>query len=175
MAKFQMNVVLNTDELITARVSDSTAGVTASWLDKVDAGKFVKMTADSQYGLCAVGDQIEGLLATANDVAPNDGFAMGAIQTEGRARVMLDGLQATPGTGSIAVGDFVVAGTVVARGTALTSAAPAKVCKATPLSVATTPAVNFPAGSNLAFKWRVVALLGGVGTVGALAIIEQVG
>jgi len=42
-----------------------------------------------------------------------------------------DGLQATAGTGTIAVGDYVVCGTVVAAGTALTTTTGPKVCKAT--------------------------------------------
>lgn len=159
MPKFQMAVLVKTDALDTARVSDGAAGVSASQLDKLDAGKFVKLTADSQYGMCAVGNEIEGFLVSANDVAPNDGFNLGAVQKEGRVKVTLDGLQATPGVGVIAVGDYVVAGSVTARGTVLPG--PVKVCKAT------------AAATGLIFKWRVVALLGTT-AVGQLAYIEYV-
>lgn len=163
MAKFQMNVVMTEEPNITARVSDSlTAGVTASWLMKEDQGKFAKMIGDSQYGLAAVGNEIEGIVIGANEAAPNDGFSMGSLQTEGRVKVTFDGLQATPGTGTIAVGDYVVAGTVVARGTSLAGAAP-KVCKAT------------AAATGIVFKWRVVSILVGTGAVGGVGVIEFVG
>ena len=59
----------------------------------------------------------------------------------------------------IAVGDYVVAGTVVARGTALAGAFP-KVCKAT------------AAATGLVYKWRVVAL-DGTTAVGQTALIES--
>lgn len=160
MAKFKFGVVLNLQETQTVRAADGTGA--SNQLDKADNGKFVKLAGDSQYGLCAVGDEIEGVLVVANDQAPNDGYNMGSIQNAPRTRVevTLDGLQATPGTGTIAVGDYVVAGTVAARGTALTAAP--KVCKAT------APA------NELVFKWRVVALLGSSGAVGQKALIERV-
>lgn len=161
MPKFKFNVVLNPDEAITARVSDSTAGVTASFLGKNDSGKFVKLTADSQYGLCAVGNEIEGVLQVADDLPPQDGFALGAVNNSWRLRVPVtfDGVQATPGTGTIALGDYVVAGTVTPRGTVLPG--PVKVCKAT------------AAATSLVFKWRVVSM-DGTGAVGQTGMIERV-
>ena len=162
MAKFQMNVTLNTDELETVRVSDGASGNAATQLTKLDAGKFVKLTGDSQVGLCAVGDQIEWQLYTADDVAPADGFNLGAVQDEGRMKVTLDGLQGTPGTGAIAIGDYVVCGTVVPRGTSL-NGAPPKVCKAT------------AAPNTLLFKWRLVSILVGTTAVGSIGVIDSVG
>ena len=159
MAKFQMNVVVDSTPAITARVGDSTTPGTNPLAD-ADVGKLVKMIGDSQYGLCAVGNEIEGQLDSMN-TATQDGYSMGGVKQRGRLKVTLDGLQATPGTGTVAIGDYVVCGTVTARGTALPGAP--KVCKAT------------AAATAVLFKWRVVAHLGGVGTVGALAIIEQVG
>ena len=76
-----------------------------------------------------------------------------------RVAVTLDGLQATPGVGVIAVGDYVVCGTVTARGTALSG--PPKVCKAT------------ASASDLVFKWRVVSL-DGTTAVGQTGLIERV-
>lgn len=158
MAKFQMNVVVDNTPAITARVGDSTTPGTNP-LAGADVGKLVKMIGDSQYGLCAVGNEIEGQLVSV-ETATQDGYYIGGVMQETRMKVTLDGLQATPGTGTVAVGDYVVCGTVTARGTVLPGAP--KVCKAT------------AAATGIVFKWRVVALLGGVGTVGALAIIEQV-
>lgn len=115
------------------------------------------MAGDSQYNLCAAGDQIEGFI-TAVETYTADDFSIGSVQFEGRKRVTLDGLQATPGTGTCAVGDYVVAGTAVAKGTALT--VPPKVCKAT-------------TQTGMYFAWRIVSLEG-TGAVGQIAVIERV-
>lgn len=156
MAKFKFGVILNESTKITARLGDSTTAGT-NLLADADVGKFVKMIGDSQYGLCAVGNEIEGVMNTVN-TATADGYAIGGVQTNGRVAVTLDGLQATPGTGVIAVGDYVVAGTVVARGTAVDKP---KVCKAT------------AAATALVHKWRVVSL-DGTTAVGQTALIEKV-
>lgn len=159
MAKFKFGVILSEDTMVTARLGDSTTPATNPLTD-ADKEKFVKLIGDSQYGLAAVGNEIEGVMNSVN-VATQDGYAIGGVQDEGRIKVTLDGLQATPGTGVIAVGDYVVCGTVVARGTALGSAFP-KVCKAT------------AAGGALIFKWRVV-VLDGTTAVGQTGLIEFVG
>lgn len=159
MAKFKFGVILNLDEAKTARMGNG-AG-TANPLSKLDAGKFLKLVGDSQYGLCAVGNEIEAVAQVIDDIAPNDGYVMGAYMEEGRVAVTLDGLQATPGVGVIAVGDFVVCGTPVALNTSLSGAKP-KVCKAT------------AAGSAVIFKWRVVTL-DGTTAVGQTGLIEFVG
>lgn len=158
MAKFQMKETLSPYRINqSARLADGT-GV-ANQLTDADVRKFIKLVGDSQYGLCAVGNEIEGIVETANEQIA-DGFYIGGYRTDGRAMVTLDGLQATPGTGTIAIGDYVVAGTPVARGTALGTAHP-KVCKAT------------AAPKDILFKWRVVALYG-TGAVGQIALIERV-
>lgn len=159
MAKFKFGVILSESTMTTARLGDSTTPATNP-LSDADVGKFVKLIGDSQYGMCAVGNEIEGVMNSVN-TATQDGYAVGGVQEEGRVAVTLDGLQATPGTGVIAVGDYVVAGTVVARGTALGAAKP-KVCKAT------------AAPNALVFKWRVVSL-DGTTAVGQTGLIELVG
>ncbi len=158
MAKFQFGVLINPNAFLkTARL-----GGTATPLAKEDNDKFVKLAADSQYNLCAVGDEIEAQVVVADAIAKQDGFVLGTIcdDRDTRVRVTLDGLQGTPGTGVIAVGDYVVCGTPVARGTSLNGANP-KVCKAT------------AAGNTLNFKWRVVAL-DGTTAVGQTAVIERI-
>ena len=160
MPRFQMGVVINPNHINkTARVQDGASGVNP--LTRLDNGKLVRLIGDSQYGLCAVGTEIEGVLDVADDVAPHEGFNIGAVRDpiSTRIEVVLDGLQGTPGTGAIPVGSYVVAGTPVPRGTAL-SAGP-RVCLAT------------AAANTLIFKWRVVALRG-TSAVGQVAIIERV-
>lgn len=173
MAKFQFGVTLNLAEALTARVADGTGA--ANQLDKVDNGKFVKLAGDSQFGLCAVGDRIGGVLQVANDVAPADGFNLGSVQKARRTRVKAtaDGSQAA-GTGSLAVGDYVVAGTPVARGTSLSGAYP-KVRKATnqPGSVPADLTAAGDQAANAIFAWRVVAILSGTGAVGDTVLIER--
>jgi len=188
MAKFQMGISLNTDENITARLADGTGS--ANQFDKTENNKLVKMVGDSRYGLCAAGDPIEGQVYVANDIAPADGFNLGSVMPHddgARIAVTLDGLQATPGVGTVAVGDYVVCGTVVARGTSLSGANP-KVCKATNQpGAAVTAADNLVATVNAAiakmidqakvaqFGWRVVSILnGGTGAPGDTAVIEAV-
>lgn len=158
MAKFQMKETLSPYRINkTARLADG-VGVDNQLTDR-DVGKHLKLVGDSQYGLCAVGDQIEAILETANE-QQQDGFYLGGYRDDGRDTVTLDGLQATPGVGVIAIGDYVVAGTRVDRGTALGTGRP-KVCKAS------------AAPKDLIFKWRVVALYG-TGAVGQTALIERV-
>lgn len=125
-----------------------------------DVGKCAKLVAESAFGLSAAGDDIEGFITSIEGT--QEGWTVGGVQPRDMAYATFDGLQATPGTGTIAVGDYVVTGTVVAKGTYL-GATYAKVCKAT------TPA-------NSVYKWRVMSLgtagTGAVGTVGVIARIN---
>ncbi len=186
MAKFLMNVLTGDSREVTARLANGTGA--ANQFTKSENGKFVKLTATSRYGLCAAGDPIEGKVTAADSMAPADGFNLGSVQTNGRFLATCDGLQATPGTGAIAVGDYVVCGTVVALATALAANANPKVCKATDQpGTAVVVADNLVASINAAnvkianqiknalFGWRVVAFTGsGTGAVGDIAVCERV-
>ena len=154
MAKFQMKELIGT-EPVTARLGSASGS--ANYVTDVEIGKPVKLIGDSLYNLTAVGDQIEGFITAVEGYTADD-FSIGSVNSQGRKRVTLDGLQATPGTGTCAVGDYVVTGTVVAKGTALT--VPPKVCKAT-------------TQTGMYFAWRIVSLEGS-GAVGQYAVIERV-
>lgn len=134
----------------------------ANNMSSVDADKLVKLVADSRYDLCVAGDEIEGTIVAVEQATQN-GYSIGSVAKYKAGQMMFalaDGLQATPGTGTLAIGNIVVAGTVTAKGTALTTYP--KVC------VATTPA-------NVVHKWRVVALSdSGSGAVGQRVTIERV-
>lgn len=167
MAKFKMGVTVPTGSVDTARM-----GTTGAKLVDNDKGKFVKLAADSQYDMCAVGDPIEGVFI-ALEPATQDGYAIGSVQKGGRVEAICDGLQATPGTGDIAVGDYVVTGTVVAAGTALTTGP--RVCKATYQPGVTEAAVVGDVNDMFKvalFAWRVVSL-GNAGAVGDTCVIER--
>lgn len=158
MAKFKFGPLVDSTEVITARTADGTGA--SNQLTDADTGKFLKLAGDSQYGLCAVGNEIEGVLVAANYPAPADGYNLGSVALEGRVRVTLDGSQAA-GTGAIAVGDYVVCGDVDARGRSLGLGVYPKVRKAT------------AAAADLVYKWRVVSL-DGTTAVGQTAVIECV-
>lgn len=140
-----------------------TDNTTANNFDYKEMGKIVKLTGDSQYNLAAAGDEIEGFI-TSIEQATQNGWSIGGFYAREYAWVLADGLQATAGTGAIAVGDYVLCGTVTAKGTALAGKGLAKVVKATSQTTSkTTP-----------FAWRCVSL-GPVGT-GAVAtaiVIER--
>jgi hypothetical protein len=128
--------------------------------DGKEVGKFAKLAGESRYDLCAVGNPIEAVV-WAVELAPQNGYSIGSVQKKGAINVTFDGLQATPGTGVVAIGDYVVAGTVTAKGTELPGYP--KVCKAT------------AAADALSFLWRVVSLgAAGTGAVGTTGVIERV-
>lgn len=160
MAKFQIQEILGST-YYTVRLG---AGPTdAGNLKGTEKGKFVKLAGSSRYDLCVPGDEIEGFIVTV-EAATADGFSIGSIRIEDRIPVTLDGLQATPGTGTINIGDYVVVGSVVPKGTAQT--APVKVCAATVQ----------PSSTNYVgkFMWRLVANNDLNGAVGTTGVIERV-
>ncbi len=156
MAKFKFAVSVDAStDIVTARVG-SAADLAGRLLD-IDKNKFVGLAGESQYGLAAAGDLIEGLFM-ALEPATQDGWAIGSVRKNGRILAVCDGLQGTPGTGTIAVGDFVLCGAPVAAGTPMTEVGP-RVVKATDQAVTL-------------FPWRVVSL-GDAGAVGDTCVIER--
>lgn len=137
----------------------------ANNLNTRDQGKLIKLVGESRYDLCAAGDAIEGYIYGI-EPATSQGFTVGGRVNEGMIFATADGLQASPGSGgNLAVGDYVVAGTPVAKGTEFGSAGVVsypKVCKAT----SQTPGAH---------GWRVVSLTQvGTGAVGTTVVIERV-
>ena len=129
--------------------------------DLKEQAKAVKLVAESRYDLCVAGDEIEGFV-TSVEASTQDGFSIGGIATNDTRWATADGLQATPGTGVIVVGDYVLAGTITAKGTALTQYA--KVVKATTQA-------NVKASP---YSWRVVSLgTAGTGAVGTAIVIRR--
>lgn len=147
-------------EIINVPVQTWRLGTTGARFTDADVGKAVKLSGDSAKVLCAAGDAIEGIVNSIN-VGVYDGYSIGGVQTTSFKSVTFDGSQAA-GTGAIAVGDYVVCGTVVALGTSLSNA-PFKVRKATDQAAAATAA----------YKARVVSLgTAGSGAVGTTGVIE---
>lgn len=172
MAKFLLQELIDDSSHESIRFGTGT-GSANQWTDK-EAGKAVKLIGDSRYGLCSVGDPIEGFVQTVA-VAPADGYTVGSVMRGRRKWVVADGLQATPGTGAIAVGDYVVAGTMVAKDTALSGHQ--KVCKATMQPGVTEASAVGDVNDMLKVAlqpWRVVSLgAAGTGAVGTAILIER--
>lgn len=148
-----------TEDSLTVRLGAGSASTDN--FDLKEQAKAVKLVAESRYDLCAAGDEIEGFI-TSVEAATQGGFSIGGITQCDSRWATADGLQATPGTGVIAVGDYVLAGTITAKGTALVQYA--KVTKATTQA-------NVKASP---YNWRVVSL-GPVGTgaVGTAIVIRR--
>lgn len=152
MAKFKFTPLLLDSDASTARLGDG-PGV-ANPLTAADKGKFVKLVGDSQYGLCAATNEIEGVLQSFDFPAPVDGFILGGVVRHNsgpvprRVRVKFGE--------TLNVGDLVVAGTVAARGTAL----------------ADYPVVAKTAAAGK-FNWRVVSL-DGTTAAGQTGVIEAI-
>lgn len=144
----------------TARFGAQSAGYTYK-----EENKAVKLAAESQYNLCAAGDAIEAWVRGV-EVGTSDGFTIAGLYQPNLGDMVFatcDGLQATPGTGTLAIGDYVVAGSATAAGTALT--AYQKVCKATDQAAA-------KAGP---FAYRVVSFPNGsTGAVGGTCTLQRV-
>lgn len=174
MPKFQVKeTVSGTLRAKTVRLGAGT-GVGNNLSSEKETGKAVKQVGESRFDLAAVGNPIEGFIV-AIESATQDGYSIGSVQDEGYKNVTFDGLQAAPGTGTIAVGDYVVTGTPVAKGTAITGFV--KVCKATdqPGAVAAALANVGPQIANSIFAWRVASLgSAGTGAVGTTGVIERV-
>lgn len=156
MPKFSIVETIHSEKVATVRLGQ--AGVANRYSDK-EVGKAVKLTAESRYELCALGDAIEGIISSVN-VGSYDDYSVGGVVGKGYKEVTFDGSQAA-GTGAIAVGTYVVVGTVVARDTALTG--PLKVRSAT----------DQAAAKAAPFKARVVSLgSAGTGAVGTTGVVE---
>lgn len=155
--KFNIVETIYSEKVKTVRLGATGAG---NQYGHEEVGKAVKLSGESAYVLCAAGDPIEGIVSSSNlaEQGTVDGFSIGGIISTGYKEVTFDGLQATAGTGVVAIGDYVLTGTVVAKGTALTAAL--KVVKAT----SQTPG---------AYKARVVSLgQAGTGAVGTVGTVE---
>ena len=159
MAKFLITPTTQNQITVTARLGGNAAGTRAN---DNDVGKGVKLVGDSNYGLLSAADAIEGVI-TSVETGVYDGYALGGVQTKGYLNATAYGLQATPGTGAITVGQYVLAAAPAAIQTAETLSTTMRVVSATTQATAATAA----------FKARVVSL-GPVGTgaVGTAIVIE---
>lgn len=155
-------------------VNLGSAAGSANNFNFADRGKAVKLVGESQYDLCVAGDPIEGIVTSVEN-ATSAGFSVGGVNNSSDmfwARA--DGAQATAGSaGALTIGQYVVAGTITARNTALSDYP--KVCSAT-AQPGSTPADLATAGAlikNALFACRVVSLgPAGTGAIGTAVVIQ---
>ena len=159
MPKFLITPTTQNQITVTARLGGNAAGTRAN---DNDVGKGVKLVGDSNYGLLAAADAIEGVI-TSVETGVYDGYSLGGVQSKGYIDATAYGLLATPGTGAITVGQYVLA--------AAPAAIQVKETLSTTLRVVS--ATNQATAATAAFKARVVSL-GPVGTgaVGTAIVIE---
>ena len=158
--KFEITETIHSEKIKTVRLADGTYTASAANVySDAEKGKAVKLSDDSRYVLCAVGDTIEGVITSIN-LGRYDDYTIGGIVSTGYKEVTFDGSQSA-GTGTIAIGTYVVAGTPVAKGTALSAA------------VKVRSATDQAAAKAAPFKARVVSLgSAGTGAVGTTGIVE---
>jgi hypothetical protein len=142
-------------------ISTALGAAAASGIGNNDLNKAYKAGTAQNYVPCADGDAIEGFLTAIEPFTVNNGFVFGSVQRRGRKVVQNGAAQATLG-----VGDFVVAFTQTAIGTA----GFAQVKKAT-ATAATDDGALTQAGL---FAWRVIRIVTGTGAAGDTVLVERV-
>jgi hypothetical protein len=157
MPKFNIQPTIHSEHIRSVRLGGNASNTRAT--DR-DIGKPVKLTADSNYTLCAVGDAIEGII-TSVETNVYDGYAVGGIVSKGYVFAIANGAQGTPGTGSLTVGQYVLAAAPTAIQVAKTGA-----------YLQVVSATNQATAATAAFRARVVSLNDTNGAVGTTVVIE---
>lgn len=151
----------NVTDAIKDTVSAALGAAANSGIGEKELNKAYKMGTAQNYVPCADGDPIEGFVNAVEPWTVNGGFSFGSIQRRGRKTV-----QNGAGQAQLAVGDYVVAYTQTAIGTA----GLAQVKKATATAAADDGALN---NAGL-YAWRVIRILTGTGVAGDQVLIERV-
>lgn len=131
-----------------------------------DIGKPVKLGTANNYILCSADDEIEGFVQSLEAFTVNDGFSFGGILRNTRVVAKVDAAQ----SGTLTTGEYAVAGTSSALGTADTYPLVKQVAAAVLADGGAT--VLGPYG--LMHKWRVIRVVSGTGVAGDLVLLEKV-
>lgn len=157
MAKFRITPTIHSEKIRTVRVGGNASGTRAN---DNDIGKPVKLVGESNYGLCSTADAIEGVI-TSVETGVYDGFHLGGIVCQGYVNAVANGAQASPGTGALTIGQYVLA----------TAPDAIQVASTTPLKVVS--ATDQAAAKTAPFRARIVSLGdAGSGAVGTTVVIE---
>ena len=137
------------------------SGNKGTFTDK-DFGKPLKLVADSTYDVCADGQEIEEILTAlaSQQTTVNGGYQIGTIRNNGDALAIV-------GSGSVAIGDIVVAAAQAAIGTLNNPAKP------TTAYLKVKVAGDATAQAAVKHKWRVVSIHSGNGSANSVVLIER--
>ena len=134
-----------------ATVLSAALGTGSGELDSsADVGKGVKIGTANNYIIATSGDEIEGVITSVEPWTVNDGYSFGGVQVDRRVTATVGATQ----TGTVAVGDLVVADTQAAFGTAGT--------------------LQVQSGAPTQFLWRVIRIISGTGATGDSVLLERV-
>lgn len=133
------------DTMISAALGASSG---AKFAD-ADVGKAVKLGTANNYVPVAAGNEIEGFVNSIEPFTVNDGFSFGGVKIEGRHTAKVGPAQVS----TLNVGDYVVADTPVALGTA--------------------GYALVKAGSPTKNLWRCIRIVSGTGVAGDLVLLER--
>lgn len=165
MPTFKFTPLVNSPfaDVISAALGDGSSEIWSS----DDVGKAVKLSADSTYALCSAGDEIEGFVV-AVDAGPtvNSGFSFGSVQRNKRVEAEV----ASDQSGTMAVGDLVIAGAGAVMGTSQK----AMVKSGTAASQSGTTPFAYTERTPNTHLWRCIAIVSGTGAVGDTVLIERI-
>lgn len=143
---FAFGITVPANEIITSALGTNSGAATSA----TDVGKAVKLSTANNHILATGGDEIDGFINSVEPVKVNGGYNLGGVLIEGRIEALVG---ANQGGTPMAVGDYVVADTQAAFGTA----GVAKVKTGT-------PAHKF---------WRCIRIVSGTGVAGDTVLLER--
>lgn len=139
------------------------ASTSAKFAD-ADLGKPVKLGTVQNYVLATDGDDIEGFVVAIEPYTVNGGYSFGSVLDKGRFKALVDT------SDSVEIGDYVVAGTQAALGTASLPV----ITKGVAFAQSGTTPFAVTEATPKHFFWRVVRIVSGTGAAGDTVLIERI-
>lgn len=161
MAVFKFQPTVPVPERLSACLGVS---ANAKFAD-ADINKAVKLGTANNYVPVAAGDDIEGFVDSIEPATYNSGFSFGAVQINGSRIAQVGTNQGS----AMAVGDYVVADTPVALGTA----GYAQVKTGVTHSQLTSGNYTVTLATPKRFFWRCIRIESGTGVAGDLVLLRR--
>jgi len=133
-----------------------------------DIGKALSLGAAS-HALAMAGSDIDGFLHSVEPFTVNDGYSFGGIKIAGQQQAVVG---ANQGGTAMAVGDYVVADTQLALGTAGSNQQWTNYPGTAP-STPTGPTAQVRTGSPARKFWRCIRIISGTGAAGSVVLLER--
>ena len=154
-------------ETVPTKLESAALGPNSStkFSDK-DLNKAVKLGTANNFVLATEGDDIDGFVKAIEPFTVNDGFSFGSVVRAGRVLAMVGTNQVS----TMAVGDYVVADTQVALGTA----GMAKVKTGVAFSQLGSGTYAVTRQTPLHSMWRCIRIVSGTGAAGDQVLLERI-